>query len=216
MSEYTVYDLTQEILNHKEDSRSIVGNKFVASCFGKERGTVECKNPQESVGLLNSRVVSASAFDQGQGIGMSTLQKTGNRFARNDGAFHSPSAFAYGESEKLPSFSSQFKFAQSIRLDAPSIQPYSSSLSNLVGIAPHNFVQPVHISQSHHSKYSYSAGKFTAVSRKMAPASLGHLCESCFRPRGDHSKTCPQFIREQEEKEMRRTRVFDDIFDRHI
>lgn len=211
MSESIVYDLTQEILNYREDSRSVIGNKFTAAVFEKDRSIAHCKNREDSIRLMNSHEDLASEFDQGPRNGLSALENTASRFARNDSAFQSPSALDYDKFGKSPSFSSQFKFAQPFRSGAPSIPQYSS-LSTLSGIsAPqHNFVQPVHIAQHSYSKYSNSAGNFTAVSRKMALASLSHLCESCFRPRGDHSKTCPQFIREQEEKEMRRTRVCDD------
>ena len=163
---------------------------------------MDCTNPEHPIKLLNSRVGSASAFDPGPGNDLSNFQKTVNRFARNHGAFQTSTALSQKDLGKLPSFSSQFKFTQPFRSDVPSIPPYSSRLSTLAGIAasPYNIVQPAHIAQSHNSKSSNSGRKFTAVSKKTASASFGHLCEYCFRP-GDHSKTCPQFVREQEEKE---------------
>ena len=135
-----MYDLTQEILNHREDPRVVTGSKFVAAGFEKERSTVDCKNPEDSISLLNSRL--ASELDQGPRNGLSTFaQKTAYRFERNDNAFQSPTALGYGGLEKLPSFRSQFQFAQPFRSDASSIPPHSTSFSTLAGIAAsqHNF-----------------------------------------------------------------------------
>jgi hypothetical protein len=93
-------------------------------------------------------------------------------------------------------FRPHFPFGQSFRPD------FSTSPSTMFPVP-----SPYNIS----GQSTYHAGKSNTLTRKTLPPSSYGLCESCFKPVGHHSKTCPHSIRQEEEKEQRKTRVIDPV-----
>ena len=127
------------------------------------------------------------------------------RSADSYGRFDSPAARCVEEGGFLPSFKSQFSFSQAYGLDAaPTQQNFGMASTNV--FAPKMSKK---ISSGLHTPLQNTnyGGKSSCQARKVFQPYIHGLCEACFKPPSNHSKQCPVYIREQEEKELRKTRV---------
>ena len=107
-----------------------------------------------------------------------------------------------------PRFHSQLtSLAQPFRANSSQV-PLSGIHSTKTSSIPSAMMFPKH---GHlQGPNAHFGGKSNPFQRKNFSSNIYGLCELCFKPVGHHSKTCPQFVREQEEKELRKTRVNDD------